>query len=127
MVSIWSLRVARHAKHAGAVAISPGLACGGWYIPFANTIVPFLQLRRAAEHFRRPTRALNTWMALAIVSLVLWLAFQASDGNGTLDVDDDVSAILSRQVGFAALLALTFARAWRSSGCAPMRQVEGVG
>ena len=71
VVSIWSLRVARHAKRTGADGVSPGLACGGWYIPFANAIVPFLQLRKAAEHARRETRFLNTWMALAIVSLVV--------------------------------------------------------
>ena len=126
VVSIWSLRVARHAQRAGAVAVSPGLACGGWYIPFANTIVPFLQLRRVANHFRRPTRALNTWMGLTIAALVLWLAFQASDGNGDIDLGDDVSAILSRQVGFTALLAVTMI-GMAFFGMRAMRQVEGVG
>jgi len=29
VVSIWSLRVARHARRAGAAVVSPGLACGG--------------------------------------------------------------------------------------------------
>ena len=66
--------------------------------------MPFLQLRRVAEHFRRPTNVLNTWMALAIATLVLSLIFHASNGDGTIDPGDDVSGMLGREVVFAALL-----------------------
>lgn len=126
VVSIWSLRVARHAQRIGAVAINPGLACGGWYIPFANTIVPFVQLRRVADHSQRPTQFLNTWMGLAIATLVLSLIFRAGNGDGSFDVGDDVSAMLTREVVFGVLLVVTTA-AMAFVASRAMRDVEGVG
>jgi hypothetical protein len=107
VVSIWSLRVARHAQRAGAAVVSPGLACGGWYIPVANTIVPFIQLRRAADHLRRRTSWLNAWQALVIVSFLLWVGLRGSTGDGALDPGDDVSAMLDREVVFGVLLSIS--------------------
>ena len=110
VLSIWSLRVARRARAAGASNVSPGLACGGWYIPFANAIVPFVQLRRAGDHERRPLGRLNAWQGLFIATAVLALVL-----NGPGDVDsaesvDDLSGRLDVQVlagvGIAAVALL---------------------
>lgn len=126
VVSIWSLRTARHAKQTGATSVSPGLSCGGWYIPFANLIVPFVQLRRIVDHRRRPRNLVNAWQGLLIVA---WL-FSAVTNNvgGSIDARDsfdEVSSTLTTQsvVALAAtvLLAVTAAVAGRA-----MSTVDGV-
>jgi hypothetical protein len=113
VLSIWSLRVARRARANGATLVSPGLACGGWYIPFANTIVPFVQLRRVARHGGRPAGHLNTWQAFTIATLVLWIIMRGTNEIETADSMDDVSARLSAQVavGFGITI-VTFVMAY---------------
>jgi hypothetical protein len=106
VLSIWALRVARRARASGAT-VSPGLACGGWYIPFANTIVPFVQLRRVARHGRRPAGHLNTWQGLAIATLVLSFIVQGVSDIETADSMDDVSVRLSAQVALGVMIAIT--------------------
>lgn len=123
VVSIWSLRVARHAKQAGAADVSPGLACGGWYIPFANVIVPFVQLRKVANHFRRPTQQLNLWQAFTIATFVVSFILQAIDPGD--DELSDVSGQLTAQVLFA-VLALAGAAVTAYLATRAMRDVEGA-
>ncbi len=54
VLSIWSLRTARHARGCGAHDVSPGLACGSWYIPFGN---PLPTARRIIERLTEPIAA----------------------------------------------------------------------
>lgn len=123
VLSIWSLRVGRRARATGATGVSPGLACGSWYIPYAAAIVPFIQLRRMARHWRRPTVMLGVWQASTIVGWVAATAVAGLEPNED-DVFADVSDITDRlnaQLAFAvlamiAVLAMAFAgmRALRS-------------
>jgi hypothetical protein len=84
LVSLWSLRVTRRARAAGATDVSPGLACGSWYIPYASAIVPFIPLRRTARRWQRPTGLLNVWQACYIA---LWVTGTAVMGLEPTDED----------------------------------------
>jgi len=123
VVSIWSYRVGRHARRAGAVDVSPGLACGGWYIPFASLIVPFVQLRRVARHFGRAVQHVNLWQGLAIATFVLSLILQAIDPGSADDVSD-VSGQLTAQV-VLSVLVLVSAAATAFVAMRAMREVDG--
>src|SRR4051794_9437236 len=71
VLAIWSHRVATNAKARGVLDVSPGLAAGGWFIPFANTVVPFVQLRRAARPFIGGTASITAWQVLGWFSLFM--------------------------------------------------------
>ncbi len=98
VVSIWSLRTARHARQTGASNVSPGLACGGWYIPLANLILPFIQLRRIAAHRGQRRDMISVWQGLLIAAWLL-SGFASNVGNDidTFDSFDDVSSTLTTQ------------------------------
>ncbi len=105
VLSIWSLRAAGHVKSYGAPEVSPGLACGGWYIPFGNFVVPFVQLRRVADRRGRPRHWISSWQGLFIAQ-----AFAGGGFRGLGDIEsatsaDDLSNRLGAQIGFAALAA----------------------
>jgi hypothetical protein len=105
VVSIWSLRVGRRARLTGATDVSPGLACGSWYIPYAAAIVPFIQLRRMARSWRRPTAMISLWQAFSIAT---WVAgtglFGLEPGEDDVFLDaSDVTDQLNGQLAFAVL------------------------
>ena len=120
VVSIWSLRVARRARLQGATDVSSGLACGGWYIPYAAAIVPFVQLRRMARHWRRHPGAVNMWQAFTIASWVIATGVQGLE-PGDDDSFDDITSMLTAQLfGFVLLvLALAAAAYGLHEPCAP--------
>ena len=124
VVSLWSLRAVRHAKRAGATGVSPGLACGGWYIPIANLVIPYVQLRRAATHFERPTQFLTYWQGLAIATFVVASVLQAID-PGDVDELADVSGRLTTQV-VLGLVLVAFTAVMAFIATSAMREVEGV-
>ncbi|MET0325362.1 MAG: DUF4328 domain-containing protein [Ilumatobacteraceae bacterium] len=108
VLSIWALRAAGNARNSGATDVSPGLACGGWYIPFGNLVVPFIQLRKVATHRHRPTTAVSVWQGLFIATYVVWAAFR-SLGNSDLSEDvDELVTRLTAQTVLAFLLAVLF-------------------
>ena len=110
VLSIWSLRSARRAQVRGARDLSPGLACGAWYIPFAWFIVPFVQLRRVVSHARRSAAAVNWWQGLFIAG---WVSFALSPVGNPEDADsaDDVAGGLTLQTAGAALATVLLAMA----------------
>jgi uncharacterized membrane protein (DUF441 family) len=115
VLSIWALRTARHARATGASTVSPGLACGGWYIPFANLIVPFVQLRRVAAHRNRSRSMVNMWQGLLIGVGVAWLVLRGV-GNVDENTADDLSARLTTEVVIGVILVIgTFATAFFAS------------
>jgi hypothetical protein len=124
VLCIWSLRTARHAR-AGGARVSPGLACGGWWIPYANAIVPFIQLRRVAVHRGRRTSWVSTWQGLLIAGLVLGMGLRGVSGWNDDDPADDISSRLTGQVvlGFV-LMALYLAMAYVASRA--MRDVDAA-
>ena len=124
VLSIWTLRTARNATAVGATNVSPGLACGGWYIPFGNLVVPFIQLRRVATHRGQPTEMVSLWQGLFIATFVASGLFR-SMGNLELAEDaDDLGSRLTNQTilafAMAVLLAVMTVVATRA-----MRQLDG--
>jgi hypothetical protein len=117
VVSIWSLRTARHAKATGAADVSPGLACGGWYIPVAQAILPFVQLRKVVRHRGRSTTTVNLWQGLLIG---VWVVSSVLRGVGNADNDTvrDLTTRLTTEVVLGSILlagmAVTAAIAMRA-------------
>jgi hypothetical protein len=124
VVCIWSLRTARRARDGGA-RVSPGLACGGWWIPYANAVVPFIQLRRVAAHHGRTTSWVSAWQGLVIAAAVLGVGLGGVSGWDERDLPDDISNRLSGQVAFGfALTALCIALAYVAGRA--MKDVDGA-
>jgi eukaryotic-like serine/threonine-protein kinase len=109
----------------GALRFGSGLAVGGWFIPFANFVLPLLEVRdlfRAsapgadADAGDRPPAMLWVWWAALLVLPVVFaltssvLSFAAGFGSGgslrapAVTVVLEVGSTLSRAV--AALLAV---------------------
>lgn len=124
VLSIWSLRTARNAKQFGATNVSPGLACGGWYIPFGNLVVPFVQLRRVATHRGRPTSAVSLWQGLAIAMFVVSALFRSMGNLDLAEDPDDLANRLSTQTVLAFVMAVLFA-AMAVVATRAMRDVDG--
>ncbi len=124
VLCIWSLRTARHAR-AGGARVSPGLACGGWWIPYANAILPFIQLRRVAVHRGRPTSWVSLWQGLLIAGVVIGMGLRGVSSWNDGDPPDDISGRLTGQVvvGFA-LFVLYLATAYVASRA--MRDVDAA-
>jgi len=129
VLCVWSIRVARNANNRYGAATSPGLAGGGWFIPFANFIVPFIQLRKAFVAARLPLRNLSLWQSMLIVGFVLGQIGRVAgqlDGNSL----SDVSGRLSAQVVWLALGSIGTALAAFFGGRSVMelsRTQEGTG
>ncbi len=75
LLAVWSNRVAHNAQNRGVIGLSPGLAAGGWFIPFANTVIPFIQLRRAAKPFIGATSVITAWQVCFV-----WAALISRSG-----------------------------------------------
>ncbi len=106
VLSIWSLRTARHVRSYGGQDVSPGLACGGWYIPFGNFVVPFVQLRRVASRRDRRRTWINWWQGLFIAESVAGVSFQRLGDIESASSPDDFLNRMSGQIGLAALTAI---------------------
>ena len=70
---IWQWRLAKNHQQLGrpGTSLGPGWAIGGWFIPLANFVLPFIQFRelwRGADPEAQP----NAWKQ-GRVSPVLWL------------------------------------------------------
>ena len=108
VLSIWSLRTARNAKARGALAVSPGLACGGWYIPIGNLWVGFGQLRKSVDGVRGGAPNLSKWQGAWIGFVVLGFVTRSFGNIDTFD-PDGVSESLQNQSIAGVLQALTMA------------------
>jgi hypothetical protein len=66
---IWLYRAASNARAVGRFSDSPGLAVGGWFIPFANLVLPVVAVFRLMRASRpEPHRLLiGTWWAMYVV------------------------------------------------------------
>jgi len=67
----------RHAVNAellrdGPLSLGPGWAVGGWLIPGANLVLPFLQLRQAARVCGPVPRVVTAWSVLFVAGGLLF-------------------------------------------------------
>jgi hypothetical protein len=124
VLCIWSLRTARHAR-AGGARVSPGLACGGWWIPYANAIVPFIQLRRVAVHRGRGRSWVSAWQGLMIAAVVLANGLERVGSWDDNDPTGDISGRLTGQVALGFVLtAVYLAMAYVASRA--MKDIDGA-
>lgn len=84
---VWLARATAAVRLAQGSRFSPGMAVGGWFIPFANFVLPLLSL---GDVWKRVMKGANAWVPalwwgsylLTIVFKMVWsipsLAFQAS-------------------------------------------------
>ena len=98
VVSIWSLKTAQNADASGATGVSPGLACGGWYIPIGWLFVPFIQLRQVTAHRRRSLTALTLWQVFFVGFWLFSVLFRVFGRFDLDDSADDVSGALDVQI-----------------------------
>jgi hypothetical protein len=124
VLSIWSLRTARHARLTGATDVSPGLACGSWYIPFGNAIVPFVLLRRIAGHRLRSTSMVNVWQGVLIAVWLVWVALRIVT-NIDEDTAEDLSGRLTAEVVIGSILVVGMAVLAFAASRA-MKDVDGL-
>ena len=104
VLSIWSLRTPATSAYGGQ-DVSPGLACGGWYIPFGNFVVPFVQLRRVPVS-GPAADGINWWQGLFIAESVAGVSFQRLGDIESASSPDDFLNRMSGQIGLAALTAI---------------------
>jgi hypothetical protein len=98
VLCIWSKRIADNAKARGVQNVSPGLACGGWFIPIGWFFVPFNELRKSVKGVGGSGSAITGWQIgwlLAGVGGVFVFSYR-NDINMS-DSETSLSDALSRQ------------------------------
>ena len=123
LLTVWSARVVANARAQGRRV--SGMAAGGWWIPIAWFVVPFVQLRRAVDG-RGSTSALALWQVLFFagfgVCRVIELAVRPElDRFDTAHVSDDL-----RNQGFAFLATTVVVAALAAAAIAAMRSIDEV-
>ena len=104
VLSIWTYRAVGNAQRLGAPAVRPGLACGGWYIPFGNVFVPYVQLRKAGRFVAASQTGTTLWQigwgAMVVGGVIVNLAVNEGDVFDPDAISDD----LTTQATGAAIL-----------------------
>lgn len=74
VVGFWGRDAGQNVRAFGAVGLtwSPGWAIGGWFIPYANLVIPFLVLREAWKAAEAPFLPPGAWRQVRIPSWVGW-------------------------------------------------------
>ena len=104
VICVWSIRSVGNAKRRDPINPgSPGLAGGGWFIPFAFCFVSFQQFRASTRRFGANIAALIRWQIAFGVAWVL-LIVQRIQGNVTISNFADSGSRLHAQ-GVIILLA----------------------
>ena len=107
LLALWSNRVSHNAQNRGVPGLRPGLAAGGWFIPFAGAVIPFIQLRRAAKPFLGTTTSLTAWQVLIVsAALVSRLGGRAIEHAASASILSDA---LAQRVYFLSVAAVLFA------------------
>jgi len=106
LLAVWSNRVSHNAQNRGVVGLSPGLAGGGWFIPFANAVIPFIQLRRAAKPFIGATSVVTAWQVFLVSAAFI-------SRSGVREVEEastafELSDALTDHISYLAFAAALF-------------------
>jgi hypothetical protein len=71
LVFIWLYRITKAIRASGGdTTLSPGLSVGGWFIPFANMVMPWLAVRSALRGVGRNSALAGVWW-------LCWLAMSS--------------------------------------------------
>jgi hypothetical protein len=116
VLCVWSIRAARNTNNLWRAGTSPGLAGGGWFIPFANFVIPFIQLRRAFRAAGLAAAAVSIWQGVLIAQVVVNAIGRSVGDLDLADSPSDVSGRLDAQVvWFLLSAAFTVAAAFFAS------------
>ncbi|MDO8363184.1 MAG: DUF4328 domain-containing protein [Actinomycetota bacterium] len=102
---LWARRIASNAQARGVAGLSPGLAAGGWFIPFGWYVIGFNQLRKSAAGVGGATKNLAIWQGLFIAQSLL--GFYNLRGDDVYVNDSDAPSRLRNQ-GIVALVGVLF-------------------
>jgi hypothetical protein len=87
VVGFWGRDAAENVRTFGALGLtwSPGWAIGGWFIPYANLVIPFLVLRESWKAAEAPFLPPGAWRQVRLPSWTgwwwgLWVATSALPG-----------------------------------------------
>ena len=113
VTAVWSHRVATNAVARGARDVKPGMAAGGWFIPFGMWFLGWRELQRSVEGVGSDASPIKRWqMAFIGASVFSWFTRNAGGNPNSLS---DLGSTLSTQfilflLGFALyVLAMVFA------------------
>lgn len=106
LLAVWSNRVCHNAQSRGVPGLSPGLAAGGWFIPFAQAVIPFIQLRRAAKPFIGATSVITAWQVFLVSAAFI-------SRSGVREVEEastafELSDALTDHISYLAFAAALF-------------------
>ena len=106
LLAVWSNRVCHNAQSRGVPGLSPGLAAGGWFIPFAQAVIPFIQLRRAAKPFIGATSVITAWQVFLFSAAFI-------SRSGVREVEEastafELSGALTDHISYLAFAAALF-------------------
>ncbi|MGN6692680.1 MAG: DUF4328 domain-containing protein [Aquihabitans sp.] len=74
-IMVWTFRATKNANLLGIrTQFSPGLACGGWIIPLASLVMPYLAVRDVFPEGHSGRRAAGIWWAIEISASVAGIA-----------------------------------------------------
>ncbi len=73
---VWIYRVLKAIRQTGRDAMSPGLAVGGWFIPLANVVLPWLSVRSALRGVDNKAPLAGIWWLVWLVNMSLGSAHQ---------------------------------------------------
>lgn len=92
------------------LSLGPGWAVGGWFIPVANLVLPFLQLRGAARVFGPVPRTVTAWTVCFVGGAALFTGSTAlRDGYAPLLPSGLLDVATADVVAAAAMLVYTAA------------------
>lgn len=118
ITAVWAHRIAKNAVARGAYDVSPGMAAGGWFIPFGMWWLPFREVRKSVETTGRSGDSVRHWqVAWLVTSLLGYFMRRNINEFDTSGADAFVSSLQRQWVlggASAALYAISLWFAWRA-------------
>ena len=113
VLCLWSRRIAKNAQARGAPGISPGLACGGWWIPIGFYWVGFGQLKKSVVGVNKTSPNLIRWQIAFVVQSVLGFIVRSAANSLDMANSGSLTSTLNRQgalglVSFALFAVTAF-------------------
>ena len=106
---VWLHRVTAAVREAEGSRFTPGMAVGGWFIPFANFVLPALSL---GDVYRRVMKgengwAVGTWWAAYLLTMSFRIFFAVPGFNRIyMALPDDMVRPVSSAVGWFATASM---------------------
>lgn len=117
-ICVWTFRATKNAQLLGMkTTFSPALAVGGWLIPFANFVMPYIAVRDLFPEGHRGRRDAGIWWGIEIAGVVMGVValvvglFGGSGAGVVLGVVAAALAITAGVLGWRLVHAVVAAHA----------------